>query len=206
MESVVLPLELIQLFNNSDFPSQQVYESGLRRNLKILEAGLLLHPHLPLNKASAQKHWHILSGSLEKPMDIANSSESMQTLRSVVMSLSCRSFDGLLPETCHWAYGLPMNLWIYKNSFEACFDTHVETCVIEEVAEVLEFIKKTLLMLGINETLHNICFTCVLCHRYVVTQEVENDLLFASCNLLEEVENILRPWQILFTQNFELHV
>ncbi|RHN82619.1 hypothetical protein MtrunA17_Chr1g0211761 [Medicago truncatula] len=43
-------------------------------------------------------------------------------------------------------------------------------------------------MLGINETLHNICFTWVLFHRYVVTREVENDLLFASCNLLKEVE------------------
>lgn len=190
MELVVLPLELIPLFKTSDFSSQQEYEAWLRRNLKVLEAGLLLHPHIPLNKAdpSAQKLRRILSGALEKPIDIANSSESMQTLRSIVISLSCRSFDGSVPETCHWADGFPMNLWIYQTLLEACFDTHVETCVIEEVDEVLELIKKTWLMLGINETLHNICFTWVLFRRYVVTREIENDLLFASCNLLEEVE------------------
>jgi len=190
MELVVLPLELIPLFKTSDFSSQQEYEAWLRRNLKVLEAGLLLHPHIPLNKAdpSAQKLRRILSGALEKPMDIANNGESMQTLRSAVISLSCRSFDGSVPETCHWADGFPMNLWIYQTLLEACFDAHVETCVIEEVDEVLELIKKTWLMLGINETLHNICFTWVLFRRYVVTREVENDLLFASCSLLEEVE------------------
>jgi len=77
MESMVLPLELIQLFKNSDFPSQQAYDAGLRRNLKVLDAGLLLHQHLPLNKAgtSAQKLWRILFEALEKQMDIANPPE-----------------------------------------------------------------------------------------------------------------------------------
>jgi hypothetical protein len=190
METVVLPLELIQLFKVSDFSNQQEYEAWLRRNLKVLEAGLLLHPHVPLNKAdtSAQKLRRLIGGALEKPTDIANNGESMQTLRSLVISLSCRSSDGSVPETCHWADGFPMNLWIYQTLLEVCFDSHVDTCVIEEVDEVLELIKKTWVMLGINETLHNICFTWVLFHRYVVTREVESDLLFASCNLLGEVE------------------
>ncbi|KAK2405539.1 protein unc-13 protein [Trifolium repens] len=190
METVVLPLELIQLFKVSDFSNQQEYEAWLRRNLKVLEAGLLLHPHVPLNKAdtSAQKLRRLIGGALEKPTDIANNGESMQTLRSLVISLSCRSSDGSVPETCHWADGFPMNLWIYQTLLEVCFDSHADTCVIEEVDEVLELIKKTWVMLGINETLHNICFTWVLFHRYVVTREVESDLLFASCNLLGEVE------------------
>lgn len=190
MESVVLPLELIQLFKSSDFPSQQEYEAWLRRNLKVLEAGLLMYPHLPLNKedTSAQQLRRLIRGAFEKPMDIANSSESMQTLRSVVMSLACRSSDGSVPETCHWADGFPMNFWIYQTLLEACFDNHAETSVIREVDEVLELIKKTWIMLGINEMLHNICFSWVLFHRYVVTGEVGKDLLFASCNLLAEVE------------------
>lgn len=190
MESVVLPLELIQLFKSSDFPSQQEYEAWLRRNLKVLEAGLLLHPHLPLNKAdtSAQNLRRIIRGALEKPMDIGKSGESMQNLRSVVMSLAFRSSDGAVPETCHWADGFPMNLWIYQTLLEACFDIHAEASVIEEVDEVLELIKKTWVMLGLNEMLHNICFSWVLFRRYVATGEVENDLLLASCNLLAEVE------------------
>lgn len=111
----------------------------------------------------------------------------MQTFRSAVISLACRSCDGSVSEICHWADGSPLNLWIYQTLLEACFDIHAETNVIEEVDEVLELIKKTWVMLGINEMLHNICFLWVLFHRYVVTGQVENDLLFASSNLLEEV-------------------
>ncbi|XP_061371255.1 protein unc-13 homolog isoform X2 [Gastrolobium bilobum] len=190
MESVVLPLELIQLFKSSDFPSQQEYEAWLRRNLKLLEAGLLLYPHLPLDKAdtSAQRLRRIIHGALEKPMDLGKGSESMQTLRSAVMSLACRSSDGSVPETCHWADGFPLNLWIYQTLLEACFDIHAENSVIEEVDDVLELIKKTWVMLGINEMLHNICFSWVLFQRYVATGQMENDLLFASSNLLAEVE------------------
>ncbi|KAK7314422.1 hypothetical protein VNO77_32945 [Canavalia gladiata] len=190
MDSVVLPLELIQLFRSSDFPSQQEYEAWLRRNLKVLEAGLLFYPHLPIDKTdpSAQRLRRIIRGGLEKPLDIGKNGESMQNLRSAVMSLACRSSDGSVSDTCHWADGFPLNLWIYQTLLEACFDIHAETCVIEEVDEVLELMKKTWVMLGISEMLHNICFSWVLFHRYVVTGELENDLLFASSNLLAEVK------------------
>ena len=187
---MVLPLELIKQLRCSDFPNQQEYEAWLRRNLKVLEAGLLLHPRLPLDEADthALRLRHTISTSLEKPMDIGNNSESMQALRSVVMSLASRSSDGSVPETCHWADGFPLNLKIYQTLLEACFDNHEETCVIEEVDEVLELIKKTWAVLGMNEMLHNICFSWVLFHRYVATGQVENDLLFASSNLLAEAE------------------
>ncbi|XP_014513162.1 uncharacterized protein LOC106771672 isoform X1 [Vigna radiata var. radiata] len=189
METVVLPLELIQLFRSSDIPSQQEYEVWLRRHLKVLEVGLLLHPYLPLDKSdpSAQTLRNIIHGALEKSMDIGKNGESIQTFRTAVLSLACRSPSGSISETCHWADGSPLNLWIYQTLLEACFDLHAESSVIEEVDEVLELVKKTWVMLGINETLHNICFSWVLFHRYVVTGQVENDLLFASSNLLEEV-------------------
>ncbi|KAL4374766.1 hypothetical protein HN51_008594 [Arachis hypogaea] len=191
MESVVLPLELIQQFKCSDFPSQQDYEAWLRRNLKVLEAGLLLYPHFPLDKAdtSSQSLRRIIREAFEKPMDLGKTGESMQNFRNVVLSLAFRSFDGSVPETCHWADGFPLNLWIYQTLLGSCFDIHEEISVIEEVDEVLELIKKTWVMLGINEMLHNICFSWVLFHRYVATGQLENDLLFASSNLLAEVEN-----------------
>ncbi|RDX82122.1 hypothetical protein CR513_37132, partial [Mucuna pruriens] len=190
IESMVLPLELIQQLKCSDFPSEQEYEAWLRRNLKVLEAGLLLHPRLPLDKADnfALRLHHIIHGGLEKPMDIGKDSESMHALRSVVMSLAWRSLEGSVSETCHWADGFPLNLRIYQTLLEACFDNHENTCVIEEVDEVLELIKTTWVVLGMNEMLHNVCFSWLLFQRYVFTGQVENDLLFASSNLLEEVE------------------
>nr|KYP61653.1 hypothetical protein KK1_016161 [Cajanus cajan] len=190
IESMVLPLELIQQLKCSDFPSEEEYEAWLRRNLKVLEAGLLLHPSLPLDKADtcALRLQHIIHEGLEKPMDIGKDSESMHALRSVVLSLAWRALEGPVPETCHWADGFPLNLRIYQTLLEACFDNHDETCVIEEVDEVLELIKTTWVMLGMNDVLHNVCFSWVLFQRYVATGQVENDLLFASSNLLAEVE------------------
>ncbi|KAE9600332.1 hypothetical protein Lalb_Chr14g0371781 [Lupinus albus] len=190
VDLVVLPLELIQQFNSSDFPTQQEYEAWVRRNLKVLESGLLLYPNLPLDKAdtSAQHLRRIIRGALENPMSIGKSPESMQTLQTVVLSLACRSSDGSVLDSCHWADGFPLNLWIYQTLLETCFDIHKNTAVIEEVDEVLQLTKKTWAILGINETLHNNCFSWVLFHRYVTTGEVENDLLFASSNLLEQVD------------------
>ncbi|EXB59790.1 hypothetical protein L484_010901 [Morus notabilis] len=191
METMVLPLELLQQFKSSDFPNQQEYEAWQRRNLKVLEAGLLLHPYLALNKTdSAPKRLRmIIQEALEKPIETGKNSESMQALRSVVMSLACRSFDGSGSDTCHWADGCPLNLKLYQMLLESCFDVNDETCVIEEVDEVLELLKKTWVILGINQMLHNLCFSWVLFHRYVITGQIENDLLFASSNLLAEVEN-----------------
>ncbi|KAL5572593.1 hypothetical protein UlMin_022190 [Ulmus minor] len=190
METLVLPLELLQQFKSSDFPSRQEYEAWQRRNLKVLEAGILLHPYLPLDKTdTAPKRLRmIIQEALEKPMETGKSNESMQVLRSLVMSLASRSFDGSTSDTCHWADGYPLNLKLYQILLESCFDVNEETSVIEEVDEVLELIKKTWVIFGINQMLHNLCFSWILFQRYVTTGQVETGLLFASNNLLSEVE------------------
>ncbi|KAK1315502.1 hypothetical protein QJS10_CPA06g00779 [Acorus calamus] len=51
----------------------------------------------------------------------------------------------------------------------------------------MELIKKTWVILGMNQTLHNLCFTWVLFHHFVSTGQVDNDLLFAADNQLAEV-------------------
>ncbi|XP_015898517.3 protein unc-13 homolog [Ziziphus jujuba] len=195
IESMVLPLELLQQFKSSDFANQQENEAWQRRNLKILEAGLLLHPYVPLDKTdtNTKRLQQIIQGALEKPIETGRNSETIQVLRSVVMSLSCRSFDGSISETCHWADGVPLNLKLYQMLLESCFDVNDETCVIEEVDEVLELLKKTWVILGINQMLHDLCFSWVLFHRYVTVGQIENDLLMASTNLLAEVEKDAKP-------------
>ncbi|KAF6164495.1 hypothetical protein GIB67_025321 [Kingdonia uniflora] len=189
IESMVLPLELLQQFKSTDFPDQQEYESWQLRNLKVLEAGLLLHPYIPLDKSdsASQRLRGIIRGASSRPIETGKNNESMQILRSSVMSLASRSLDGSISESCHWADGFPLNLRIYQMLLEACFDSNDETSIIEEVDEVVELIKKTWVILGIDQMLHNLCFTWVLFQRAVATGHVENDLLFAANTQLAEV-------------------
>lgn len=186
---MVLPLELLQQFKSSDFTDQEEYEAWQKRNLKILEAGLLLHPHVMLEKSntSSQRLRQIIHGALDRPIETGRNNESMQILRNAVMSLASRSSDGSLAESCHWADGSPLNLRLYEILLEALFDANDETSIVEEVDELMELIKKTWVILGINQMLHNLCFTWVLFNRFVATGQVENDLLYAADSQLAEV-------------------
>lgn len=191
MESMVLPLELLQQFKSSDFTEQDKYEEWQKRNLKILEAGLLLHPNIPLDKSTnsaSQRLRQIIHNALERPIETGRNNESMQLLRNSVSSLANRSSsDGFLSEACHWADGFPLNLRLYELLLEASFDINDETSIIEEVDELMEHIKKTWVILGINQMLHNLCFSWVLFNRFVSTGQVENDLLYAADSQLAEV-------------------
>ncbi|PWA49877.1 Mammalian uncoordinated homology 13, domain 2 [Artemisia annua] len=187
VESMVLPLELLQQFKSSDFTDQQEYDKWQKRNLKMLEAGLLIHPHVPLGKATtaSQRLQKIIHNALEKPIETGRNNETMQVLRGAVMSLANRSTDGSL-DSCHWADGFPLNLRLYEILLETCFDSNDESSIIDEVDEVMELIKKTWGILGINQMLHNICFTWVLFNRFVATGQIDNDLLYAAdCQLVE---------------------
>ncbi|KAF9615841.1 hypothetical protein IFM89_026729 [Coptis chinensis] len=189
IESMVLPLELLQQFKSIDFSDPQEYEAWRTRNLKFLEVGLLLYPHVPLEKSSSAslRLRQIIQGASERPLETGKNNESMQILRSSVMALAYRSSNGSMPETCHWADGFPLNLRLYQMLLEACFDVNEQTVIIEEIDEVIELIKKTWVILGINQLLHNLCFTWVLFHRYVTTGQVDNGLLLAADSQLLEV-------------------
>lgn len=189
IETMVLPLEFLQQFKSSDFTNQGEYDAWQKRNLKMLEAGLLLHPHMPLDKsnAAAQRLRQIIQGALERPIETGRNNESMQVLRSAVMALASRSSDGSLFESSHWADGFPLNLRLYELLLEACFDHSDEATIIEEVDELMELIKKTWTILGMNQALHNLCFMWVLFNRYVATGQVANELLYAADSQLAEV-------------------
>ncbi|MBA0774146.1 hypothetical protein Gotri_009374, partial [Gossypium trilobum] len=104
IESVVLPLELLQQLKQSDFTDQQEYDAWQKRNLKVLEAGLLLHPRVSLDKSNnaSQRLRQIIHAALDRPIETGKNNESMQVLRSAVMSLASRS-DGSFSDSCHWA-------------------------------------------------------------------------------------------------------
>ncbi|XAR62683.1 hypothetical protein NMG60_11017531 [Bertholletia excelsa] len=186
VETIILPLELLRHLKPSDFNTSQEYHIWQKRQLKVLEAGLLLHPSIPLDKASphSTRLRDLIRASNAKPLDPSKFSESMRALCNSVVSLSWRSHTS---DACQWADGYPLNIHIYDALLCSIFDHKDNTLVLDEVDELLELMKKTWSTLGINRQIHNLCFTWVLFRQYVATGMVEADLLCASLAMLNEV-------------------
>ncbi|KAF2285532.1 hypothetical protein GH714_005341 [Hevea brasiliensis] len=199
-ETIILPLELLRHLKPSEFNDMHEYHLWQRRQLKILEAGLLVHPAIPLEKSNscAMHLREIILASDTKPIDTSKNSDTMKTLCNNVVTLSWRSLTGAPTDVCHWADGFPLNLHIYTCLLQAVFDFRDETLVLDEVDELLELMKKTWSTLGINRSIHNLCFTWVLFQQYVLTSQTEPDLLYAAHAMLSTergnvflIENLL---------------
>ncbi|XP_020572200.1 uncharacterized protein LOC110019025 isoform X2 [Phalaenopsis equestris] len=190
-ETIILPLELLRHLKPSEFNDSQEYHQWQRRQLKILEVGLLLHPSLPLDRlnAAALLFRQVLLDSEVKPIDTSKNSEDMRNLSSAVTALAWRSSTASNNGNCHWADGFPVNVHLYLALLKSIFDLREETVVLDEVDEILELLKKTWPTLGINRVIHNVCFTWVLFHQYVVTAQIEPDLIKATLKMLFEVAN-----------------
>ncbi|KAK4478219.1 hypothetical protein RD792_017502 [Penstemon davidsonii] len=190
-ETIILPLELLRHLKPSEFNDAHEYHLWQKRQLKILEAGLLLHPSIPVEKSDTfdMKFRDIIQASETKAIDTGKNSETMKTLINCVVSLAWRSPDGGNTDVCHWADGYPLNVQIYMALLHSVFDLKDETLILDEVDELLELMKKTWSTLGINRSIHNLCFTWVLFEQYVMTGQVEPDLLGASLAMLNEVAN-----------------
>ncbi|KAL3506175.1 hypothetical protein ACH5RR_031557 [Cinchona calisaya] len=190
-ETIILPLELLRHLKPSEFNDAQEYHFWQKRQLKLLEAGLLLHPSVPLEKSNefATRLRDIIQASELKAIDTGKNSETMKSLVNCIVSLSWRSADGSPTDVCHWADGYPVNVHIYSALLNSIFDIKDETLVLDEVDELLELMKKTWSTLGINRPIHNLCFTWLLFEHFIVTGQVETDLLGASLTMLVEVAN-----------------
>ena len=184
---MVWPLEFVQKCKASDFLDPLEYEAWQTRNFKLLEAGLLVHPLVPLKKSSisAKRMRQIIHEAYDGKLETGRNSESMIRLRNAVVSLACRSLDETSDE-CHWADGFPLNLHIYKMLVEACFDVD-EGSVVQEIDETMELLKKTWPIFGVNQMLHNLYFTWALFNHFVMLGQANNDLLCATENLLVEI-------------------
>lgn len=190
-ETIILPLELLRHLKPAEFNDPQEYHFWQKRQLKILEAGLLRHPAVPLDKFNtfAKSFREIIQAAETKPIDTGKNSESMRNLVNCVVSLAWRTTDGLPTDICHWADGFPLNVHIYMALLCSVFDMKDETLVLDEIDELLELMKKTWSTLGMNRSIHNLCFTWVLFEQYFITGQVEPDLLSASLAMLAEVAN-----------------
>lgn len=160
-ETIILPLELLRHLKPSEFTDANEYHQWQKRQLKLLEVGLLHLPSIPLEKSdkNAAKLREIIQASEVKAVDTGKNSESMRALCSSVVSLAWRSPDGGSTDVCHWADGYPLNVEIYISLLQSIFDLKDETLVLDEVDELLELMKKTWSTLAINRSMHNFLST-----------------------------------------------
>ncbi|KAL4283260.1 hypothetical protein GQ457_16G030030 [Hibiscus cannabinus] len=193
-ETVILPLELLRYLKPSEFGDPHEYHLWQKRQLKLLEAGLIQYPSIPVDKANSFmiRMRDIIRSGESKPIDMGKNSDTMRTLCNCVVSLCWRSNNGAPSTSCHWADGYPLNVHIYTTLLRAIFSVKDETLVLDEVDELLELMRKTWSTLGLNKPMHNACFAWVLFEQYVVTNQMETDLLRAAYVMLTEVENDAR--------------
>lgn len=190
-DTIILPLELLRHVKPSEFSDSTEYHMWQKRQLKILEVGLLLHPSVSVEKTNtfAMRLRDVIRSSESKPIDIGKNSDTLRTLSNSVVSLAWRSSNGTPTDVCHWADGFPLSIHLYISLLQAIFDIRDEALVLDEVDELLELMKKTWSTLGINKAIHNVCFTWVLFQQYIATGQIESDLLCASHAMLNEVAN-----------------
>ncbi|KMZ69956.1 hypothetical protein ZOSMA_202G00430 [Zostera marina] len=190
-ETTILPLELLRQIKPSEFTDIRDYHLWQKRQLKILEAGLLLYPSISLDHAitnpSVLRLQEIIRAGEIRPVDTSKNSDTMRTLYNCVMDLARRG--GSCKETCHWIDGYAINVHVYVTLLQSIFDVRDETVVLDDVDELLELMKKTWLTLGITRMIHNVCFAWVLFQQFVQTGQVEMDLLSATTVMLSEILN-----------------
>jgi hypothetical protein len=190
-ETIIIPLELLRHLKPTEFSDSHEYHMWQKRQLRVLELGLLTHPLITVEKNStfASRLRDIIRNCESKPLDTGKNSDALRTLCNSVVSLAWRGQNGAPTDDCHWADGFPLNIHFYNSPLQAIFDIRDETLVLDEVDELLELIKKTWSILGITKSIHNICFAWILFQQYVATGQVEFDLLSASNIMLSEVAN-----------------
>ncbi|KAL6648832.1 hypothetical protein ACP70R_013056 [Stipagrostis hirtigluma subsp. patula] len=190
-DTIVLPLELLRQLKLTDFADGGEHLQWQRRQLKLLEAGLVLHPSLPVDRLNGPvlRFREIMQAADARAIDTGKASDTLRALGDAVLALAWRSAPGTGPpgEACHWADGYPLNVLLYVSLLQAIFDLKEDTVVLDEVDELLELMTRTWTTLGIDKTLHNVCFAWVLFQQYVATGQVEPDLAGAALTLLTEV-------------------
>ncbi|KAE8771727.1 hypothetical protein D1007_56377 [Hordeum vulgare] len=186
-DSIVLPLELLRQLKASEFTDGEEYHQWQFRQIKLLEAGLILHPSLPLDRlhAAVLRFREVMRATEIRAIDTGKGSDAMRVLTNAVHALAWRPGSG--SDACHWADGYPLNVLLYVSLLQTVFDHREPTVVLDEVDELLELIKKTWPILGVGRALHNVCFAWVLFQQYVVTEQAEPDLAAATLALLADV-------------------
>uniref|UniRef100_A0A0E0IQH1 Uncharacterized protein n=1 Tax=Oryza nivara TaxID=4536 RepID=A0A0E0IQH1_ORYNI len=99
-----------------EFTDGEEYHQWQFRQVKLLEAGLILHPSLPLDRLNSAvlRFREVMRATEIRAIDTAKNSNSMRTLTSAVHALAWRSGVGSGgADACHWADGYSLNVLLY---------------------------------------------------------------------------------------------
>ncbi|KAL6880080.1 hypothetical protein ACP4OV_011645 [Aristida adscensionis] len=179
MDSLLIPLELLCCISRAEFSDMKAYLRWQKRQLNILEEGLINHPvagfgDLGRKVNELRNLFRKIEESESLPPSAAEvqRTECLRSLREVATSLSERPARGdLTGEVCHWADGYHLNIALYEKMLGGVFDILDEGKLTEEVEEILELLKSTWRILGITETVHDTCYAWVLFRQFACTGE-----------------------------------
>ncbi|CAI0414257.1 unnamed protein product [Linum tenue] len=182
-----LPHIVLGLLNGifkSDFTHEKSYRQWKNRQANILEE-LLCTSKDPTIKSHIAKikdteEWDIVMSPSERVAVLAS-------LRQVALRLSSSAVQfGVQGETFYWTAGYHLNIRIYQKLLLGLFDVLEEGQLIEEVDELLPFIKSTWSTLGITQRIHNALYCWTLFQQFVSTG---NALLLE--NVVVELQKVI---------------
>lgn len=179
MDTLLVPLELLCTVSRIDFPDRKAYLRWEKRQVNMLEEGLLNYPAIHLEATDYRaSELRTLIAKLEEaeglpsPAGPAQHAESLKAMRNVTLGLAERASRGdQTGEVCHWADGYHLNVRLYERLLCSVFDILDEGKLVEEVDEIMELLKSTWRILGITQTIHDLCYTWVLFRQFVLTDE-----------------------------------
>ncbi|KAI8546001.1 hypothetical protein RHMOL_Rhmol07G0081800 [Rhododendron molle] len=179
MDTLLIPLELLCCISRTEFPDKKAYIRWQKRQLNMLEEGLINHPAVGFGESGRKaSELRILLAKIEESEFLPSSmgelqrTECLRSLREIVIPLAERPARGdLTGEVSHWADGYHLNVRLYEKLLLSVFDVLDEGKLTEEVEEILELLKSTWRILGITETIHYTCYAWVLFRQFVITSE-----------------------------------
>eukprot|EP00249_Psilotum_nudum_P000098 c10358_g1_i1 orf=430-3825(+) len=179
MDTLLIPLELLSVVSEEGFPDRQAFLHWKKRQLNVLEEGLLYHPAMNFDTTGhLGEDLKVLIAKakdaevLPIPFCLSQYEESLKALRGVATALAegigCTDQAG---EFCHWGDGYHLNVNLYEMLLSSVFDRLDERQIVEEVEEILELLKSTWRVLAITQTVHDTCYAWVLFKQFALTGE-----------------------------------
>ncbi|GBG70083.1 hypothetical protein CBR_g5715 [Chara braunii] len=189
-DGVIIPLELVLSVSPSDFSSGREYVRFMRRQLLLLQEGMLNSPAVPGSEDALslglRKSLAEISEELDEHGVVERESESMENLRSTVLAKSQRlGPDDNNEDVCHWADGYPLNMCIYEAMLKLVFDSLEESVLVSEAEEILDVLRTAWGLLGLSAVVHAAAFVWVLVRQFVATGGQETDLLVSAIEQLK---------------------